>query len=223
MTSPLNRACLVCGASFQLPPSANWPGKYCSRDCRDRGMTTIPDSSCVTCGGAVHPPKGTGRRVRGKKYCSRACYAVAMKGRRKVVPIMLPCRVCGTEKEVKPYRVKFYRYCSKQCQILDLASKAATPELDRLRRSAAYKQWRSKVFERDSYTCVICGDRNLPGRGESVVLQADHIKPFAHFPELRFDIDNGRTLCGPCHRATPTYGGRSRKRIAVPSCDTAGY
>lgn len=68
------------------------------------------------------------------------------------------------------------------------------------RKSLEYKQWRKAVFERDKYTCVWCGDK------QGGNLNADHIKPFAHYPELRLDINNGRTLCVPCHRKTPTYG-----------------
>lgn len=81
-----------------------------------------------------------------------------------------------------------------------------TPENRRLRFSLEYKLWRNSVFERDNYTCLWCGDRN--GNGKAVTLNADHIKPWALFPELRFAIDNGRTLCVPCHKMTESYGSR---------------
>lgn len=67
-------------------------------------------------------------------------------------------------------------------------------------RGVEYKLWREAVFSRDDYRCYDCGERN----GN---IQADHILPFALFPRLRFDVNNGRTLCVPCHRKTPTYGG----------------
>lgn len=68
-----------------------------------------------------------------------------------------------------------------------------------LRQTFEYKLWRKSVFERDNWTCIWCGIRG--GK-----INADHIKPFALYPELRFAIDNGRTLCVPCHKTTDTYG-----------------
>ena len=81
-----------------------------------------------------------------------------------------------------------------------------TPIYKQIRNSIDYKLWRLSVFERDNYTCVWCGNRS--SRGNPVEIQADHIKPFALYPELRFAIDNGRTLCRPCHQTTDTYMGR---------------
>ena len=77
-----------------------------------------------------------------------------------------------------------------------------------IRQGVEYRLWREAVFKRDNWTCVWCGARNKEGLGFSVRLNADHIKPFALFPELRFSIDNGRTLCVPCHKTTDTYMGR---------------
>ena len=75
-----------------------------------------------------------------------------------------------------------------------------TPLHQTIRHSLEYREWRRAVFQRDNYTCVECGD----DRGRN--LEADHIKPFAFFPDLRFDVSNGRTLCHDCHTKTPTYG-----------------
>lgn len=72
----------------------------------------------------------------------------------------------------------------------------------KIRTSTEYKEWRKKVFARDSYTCQICGQKGCR-------LHADHIKQFAFYPSLRLSVSNGRTLCEPCHRKTDTY---SRKK-----------
>ena len=73
------------------------------------------------------------------------------------------------------------------------------PEQYRLRNSVEMENWRKAVFERDDYRCLSCGERG--GK-----LNADHIWPFSQFLRLRFDINNGRTLCVDCHRQTETYG-----------------
>lgn len=84
------------------------------------------------------------------------------------------------------------------------------PVNDTIRKSKRYKVWRKSVFERDDYTCQNCFVRG--GK-----LNADHIKPFAFFEELRFDVNNGRTLCMSCHQATETYGRRAYKYVTANS------
>jgi len=75
---------------------------------------------------------------------------------------------------------------------------------EKIRKSFEYKLWRQEVFKRDNWTCLWCKARS--GIGTKLVIHADHIKPFALFPELRFETSNGRTLCVPCHKKTGTYG-----------------
>ena len=79
-----------------------------------------------------------------------------------------------------------------------------TPEAIRIRHSAEYRQWRMKVFLRDNFTCQFCNARNHIGLGKGIILEAHHIKSFAKFPELRFVVENGVTLCKDCHDLTKT-------------------
>lgn len=87
----------------------------------------------------------------------------------------------------------------------------------RIRETGKYKRWRRAIMERDSYTCVLCGQWG----GE---LQVDHIKPFSliikendittleQADECKdlYLLDNGRVLCKPCHKETDTYLWKAR-------------
>lgn len=61
----------------------------------------------------------------------------------------------------------------------------------KIRQSPQYRRFKLKVLERDNRTCQMCGDKNK--------IHVHHIKPFASFPNLRFDVNNGLSLCQPCH------------------------
>ena len=87
-----------------------------------------------------------------------------------------------------------------------------------IKKCFKYRQWRSDVLSRDNFTCQLCPRVGGP-------LEIDHIKSFASIlDEFRvvtfdmavgcdalWDINNGRTLCKPCHLKTDTYGGRPRR------------
>ena len=88
-----------------------------------------------------------------------------------------------------------------------------TPIRTKLYFSNEYKAWRKSVFERDNYTCQTCGQVG----GE---LNADHVQPWAFFPELRFELSNGRTLCLACHQKTNTWGNRKWAGGSAPTLTT---
>ena len=65
-------------------------------------------------------------------------------------------------------------------------------------RNKEYIGWRKEVFERDDYTCRHCFKRS--GVGVQVIIHPHHIKSYSYFPELRYEIENGITLCYECHK-----------------------
>ena len=60
------------------------------------------------------------------------------------------------------------------------------------------KQWRKNIKMRDNYTCLVCKKTaNIVGANN---IHAHHIKPKKGYPELKYDINNGITLCSSCHK-----------------------
>lgn len=159
----------------------------------------------------------------GREYCSRLCfYSSRQKSSEET------CRQCMTRFSLRSksgrYRVR--AFCNKSCSskfrmtrhpIRYWLGKARpeyrgagnpmwtpTPKGDPTklaRKQAIYKDWRAHVFKRDFYTCQSC--QKIGG-----ILNADHELPFSLYPDLRYEVLNGRTLCELCHRKTDTFGGR---------------
>lgn len=67
------------------------------------------------------------------------------------------------------------------------------PEKRNERLSKEYDHWRMAVFKRDRFCCKNCGTTQKP-------LNAHHKQPWAKYPDLRYDINNGITLCEDCHK-----------------------
>lgn len=68
------------------------------------------------------------------------------------------------------------------------------PKDQKERTSFKHKEWSRAVRARDNHVCTQCG---VTG----VKLHAHHVKSWKHHPDFRYDVDNGLTVCEPCHQA----------------------
>jgi len=151
------------------------------------------------------------------KYCSRKCHHKGIESGGK---ISCECKVCGkvytTFRSQK--RLRGSNYCSKKCQsegrTLFYSKESSanwrggiSSENHRLRNSKKWKKWREAVFKRDKWTCQKCHKRGIK-------LEPHHIKPFAYFQKLRFEVSNGQTLCFVCHQKTKIGYKKSKNNLS---------
>lgn len=178
---------------------------------------------CANCGNEFE--SGRGCKTRTPKYCSRNCSGRFEKG-------LIPWNKGKPMWDTRPHpkgtlgmkfegrkasdetRKKLSEAHKKIKQITRFMSGGMhwnwkggkSGERERVKQSSEYKNWRRKVFERDNFTCQSCFIRG----GN---LQAHHIKPYATYPEARFLVDNGLTLCKDCHKKTESYGVKCKNQI----------
>ena len=164
------KICVICGKPFSRRGKKKFTAKCCSRNCCNIYKTGIPS-----------PKKGIFHKI--KKIC-----------------------LCGKGFKIFPSEMKKgVKYCSLKCRDKFNRGKnhhlyrgGGQSERNAVYHSKKYKNWRTKVFVRDGFTCMECG---LVG-GK---LEAHHKKPFALYPKLRFIVKNGITLCKPCHQKTESW------------------
>lgn len=202
--------CEICNKEINVRPSKVLIGKgrFCSKKCFDNHQIgklkkrkgTI--NFCKTCNKEFYVRVSYSN----KKFCSRKCikgYIPTEETKNKIRDTQIKKGVMPPSQKGKKLTLSHRMKIGRRGELSVNWKGGITKDNDRIRNSIEYKEWRKMIFERDEYACVICGSNNC--NGNRTPLQADHIKPFALYPELRFDIDNGRTLCIPCHKKTDTY------------------
>lgn len=209
--------CLQCGKDIYGVTKARI---FCSQKCADvhryipKGRKKGKWLKCAYCGKNVWV-----RPWRIKKFkfffCSIKHHILFL----KKDAFRKTCIVCGKIFYCQPCQVKYRNRetCSIKCRIKRQIEKAkinrqkngfTKHQIDRcIRYSVETEKWRKAVFARDNYTCQICGIKGG-------YLEADHIKPFAYFHKLRFELSNGRTLCRKCHDKTKISAKEMRKLYA---------
>ena len=108
---------------------------------------------------------------------------------------------CGNEKVVNSYLLTSGKTRSCGCLFNSMINGDTNPnwkggkcserELDM--SSSKYKRWRQSVYERDNYTCQLCGS-SISGE-----LRAHHLWRWADYDFIRHETWNGITLCKKCH------------------------
>lgn len=155
-------------------------------------------------------------------YCSRKCLGEWRRKNWRLTDIspykkrrtgrLVRCDFCSKERYKRPSSIRKYNFCNRLCQSNWLSENKSgenhhcyikdrsllkTPINQTIRNSVYMERWRKLVFDRDNYTCQLCGIRS--GNGSAVILNAHHIKKFSNNENIRFDINNGITLCYNCH------------------------
>jgi|TARA_R100000049_G_C1903698_1_gene52980 5-methylcytosine-specific restriction endonuclease McrA len=143
--------------------------------------------------------------TRDQKYCSKECFSKSQRGK-KISRRQLESLKKGRYKGKK---IGGWRW-SKESRDRVKGKKSLrwqggkTKRNYKIRNSWKMRKWKQEVLKRDNYTCQECGKRG-------VKLVVDHIKPFCLYPKLRFNLNNGRTICKKCDLKSKTYGGRATK------------
>lgn len=117
--------------------------------------------------------------------------------------IFKPCLSCGKETKVTISRLKNRKrvFCDRQCYWKWMKGRTGekTPNWQGGKCKRSYldrrkfkRTMRDLVLKRDNNTCQNCGVFNKK-------MTVDHIQSWAEYVELRFDINNCRTLCMECH------------------------
>jgi len=136
---------------------------------------------CIQCYSCFERGENMGdKQWLNQKFCSKSCKSIGNKhrqGTKHSIETRKKMSTAHPKGELSPYWIKDR---SKLKRFNDAAKD---------RRSYAYSDWRKQVYKRDGFKCRI-NNENCCGK-----IQAHHILSFTSYPELRYSLNNGITLC----------------------------
>lgn len=153
-------------------------------------------------------------RAKTARFCSKGCFTLKGIIRSQEFKDKVSRGMKGVNTWAKGRPAPHHRGANSHFWKGGVSEKNRT-ERQNFSRTIEYINFRREVLKRDNYTCQICQQRTK--KGQRVVLQVDHIKPYALYPELRLDLDNARTVCKPCHYKTDTFGAKVYQYIKEDS------
>lgn len=195
--------CYICGKHYQnyYSPKELLTPRMCSRECKNEYFRRLKQKrSYITECKVCHKSFRT-QFCENKKYCSRKCMGIGFKDRIISIDTRKRLSISKSGKNNPQYGKP--RTLDERQRMAKAISGEKSPrwrgglteKAQIIRLSLSFKVWREEVYKRDKYTCQKC----FLSRGKDFRLHPHHIKPFAKYPELRFDVANGITLCSKCH------------------------
>lgn len=128
------------------------------------------------------------------------------------------CERCLKPFYAYPYNFEQRRFCSTNCSNKSTGNQqSATKKAKtkayfgksetRKRYNSLYYQWRDLCITRDNSICQKCG-KILKAGTQTIV---HHIKSWRDYPELRYEVNNGVTLCRSCHNIIHVLPSRKKR------------
>lgn len=179
--------------------------------------------NCVLCNKDYSPKKGVSyKQWSNSKYCSRQCFGISIRGQKiteehkvKISEGLMGRKVSketkekislsNTGKKRTPEMIKNISEAHKgipspikgkklpeRCGANHwawLEDRTQLVKSEKKHLDGRYREWMRDVKNRDNWSCRIADDK-CNGR-----LEAHHILRWAKFPELRYEVNNGITLC----------------------------